>query len=171
MSNPSWKTHLTQTTASLRASDLAFRVAVLGVGNEFGGDDAAGVAAARVLIPLFAHRERVLVIEAGPAPENQTGALRAFRPALVLLLDAAQMNELPGTIRWLDWQQTTGLSASTHTLPLHMVSRFLAEELGCQVVLLGIQPASNLFDEPLSPAVRAAVDDLVPTLSEALNLL
>ncbi|MBI5958042.1 MAG: hydrogenase maturation protease [Chloroflexi bacterium] len=169
MSNLLWKTNLTQKTASLRASNPQFRTAIVGIGNEFGGDDAAGIAAARALIPLLAHREQVVVIDAGPAPENQTGALRVFRPDLVLLVDAAQMNEEPGTIRWLDWQDTTGLSASTHTLPLHMLARFLTAEIDCQVVLLGIQPARNLFDEPLSLVVQQALEDLVQTLAGELS--
>ena len=40
-------------------------------------------------------------MEAGPAPENFTGPLRRFRPDLVLLVDAAQMDAEPGTIGWL----------------------------------------------------------------------
>jgi hydrogenase 3 maturation protease len=113
--------------------------------------------------------DRLLVIDAGPAPENTTGSLRAFRPALVLLIDAAQMNEEPGTVRWLDWREITGLSASTHTLPLHMLSMYLTAELGCEVAVIGIQPFGNLFDAPLSPVVQQAVDGIVQELRAALQ--
>lgn len=168
MSKPSWKTKLNQKTASLWRSDSLFRVAVVGIGHELNGDDAAGIIVARELAPSLANVDRLLVIDAGPAPENVTGSLRAFRPALVLLVDAAQMNEDPGTVRWLDWQETTGLSASTHTLPLHMLALYLTTELGCEVAVIGIQPFSNLFDEPLSPVVQLAVEDVVQGLRTAL---
>ncbi len=52
-----------------------------------------------------------------PCPENCTGAVLRFAPDLVVLVDAAEMGEAPATIRWLDWQETTGLSASPPTLP------------------------------------------------------
>ena len=71
------------------------------------------------------------------------------------------MGELPGTVRWLAWQETSGVSASTHTLPLHMLSLYLHEELGCEIALIGIQPAGNTMFAPLSEVVREAVDRVV----------
>lgn len=168
MSSPSWLTSLKQKTESLRQSNPLFRVAVVGIGHELNGDDAAGIAVARELLPLLAAADRLLVIDAGPAPENTTGSLRAFRPDLVLLVDAAQMNEEPGAVLWLDWQETTGLSASTHTLPPYMLAQYLTAELGCELALIGLQPFSNLFDEPLSPVMRQAVSGVVQGLAAVL---
>ncbi len=79
------------------------------------------------------------------------------------------MGEAPGTIRWLDWQETTGLSASTHTLPPYMLAQYLVGSLGCQVALLGIQPAQNDIGTPLSPPVAAAVEEVSETLKELLT--
>lgn len=138
------------------------RVAVVGIGHELRGDDAAGVAVARRLQPL-AH-ERLLVVEGGHAPENQTGAIRRFSPDLVLLVDAAQMNETPGTVRWLGWEESVGLSASTHTLPPSILAHYLVHEIGCEVVLVGIQPGQTALERPLSPEVQGAVDALVGAL-------
>lgn len=139
------------------------RVAVMGVGNELQGDDAAGVLVARALRPV-AH-ERLLVIDAGLAPENYTGPLRRFNPDLVLLVDAAHLGEPAGSVRWLSWQQVDGLTASTHTTPPSMLSQFLAETLGCEVVLVGIQPQEVRFDAPLSPAVAAAIEAVTEGVS------
>jgi len=165
MSRLCWQARLRQ---ALRSRSSAPRVAVVGVGHELNGDDAAGIAVARSLAGLPAPHDRLLVIDAGPAPENTTGLLRRFGPDLVLLVDAAQMGELPGAIRWLDWRETDGISASTHTLPLHLLARYLVTELGCDVALLGIQPAANTLDAPLSPAVSRAVASIVADLSAAL---
>lgn len=154
---------------ALHKYPLAFsRVAVVGIGHELRGDDAAGVAVARKLQPV-AH-ERLLVVEGGHAPENQTGLLRRFSPDLVLLVDAAQMNEAPGTVRWLAWEESVGLSASTHTLPPYMLAQYLVHELGCEVVLVGIQPGQTALEHPLSAAVGAAVAALALALTEVFAI-
>lgn len=210
MSNLSWQSSLVQTAERLRPRDRPLRIAVVGVGHELRGDDAAGVVAARSLIAALAdptaknatpqqeagqadaaatregsapfavrsgtgrdesrqsQRSQVLVIDAGPAPENHTGSLRRFQPDLVILVDAAQMGEPPGAIRWLRWQDTDGLSASTHTLPLHVLAQYLTVDLGCQVALLGIQPAGTCIGAPLSPTAHLAVERIVNVL-DGLN--
>lgn len=141
------------------------RVAVLGIGNELRGDDAAGVLVARSL--TGADADHLLVIDAGLAPENQTGLLRRFQPDLVLIVDAAELGEEAGTVRWLSWEQTDGLTASTHTTPPSMLGRFLAESLACEVVVIGIQPRDTSFGAPLLPEVAAAVK----AVSESITAL
>ena len=168
MSIPSWQADLLRTLESLPTPDRAPRVAVLGVGNEFNGDDAVGPLVARFLQQRIGHHDHLLVIDAGLAPENQTGALRPFAPDLVLLIDAAQMDAEPGEVRWIPWQDTVGVSASTHTLPLHMLARFLTLDMGCEVGLLGIQPSANEVDMPLSEPVSAALPALVERVVNVL---
>ena len=114
-----------------------------------------------------AHTDRLLVLAAGQAPENATGALRRFAPDLLLLVDAAEMGEIPGTICWIEMKDISGVSASTHSLPLSMLLKYLSLELGCQVVLLGIQPGSNEFKESTSPAVLRAVGAIACGVEEA----
>ncbi len=152
-------------------------MAVVGVGQALNGDDAAGVKVARGLL----RRQRagssntprpvplsLLTIEAGPAPENVTGAIRRFTPDLIVLVDAADMGQPPGTVRWLDWQDTTGLSGVTHALPPYMVAGYLATELACEVGLIGIQLQDNALGAPLSPPVRRAVRRVTEGLAALL---
>ncbi len=98
------------------------------------------------------------------APENFTGTLRRFQPDLVVLIDAADMGLSGGEIACVDWSAAGGWSASTHTLPLNMLSSFLVSELDCQVMVLGIQPVQMGMDQPLSQAVSRAVDAIVAEL-------
>ncbi len=153
----------------LRIGNPSARVAVLGIGNEFSGDDAVGVRVARDLASRLGSRSDCLVLDGGTAPENFTGPLRRFRPDLVLLVDAAHFEAEPGTIAWLDWQQTDGLSGSTHTLPPSVLAQFLVGELACRLALLVIQPAQLEFGCPLSAPVRAAGDRVVDALTAALD--
>ena len=80
------------------------------------------------------------MIEAGPAPENHSYQLRRFQPDLVILIDAAQMNLAPGEIRLIDLNAIDGFGASTHTTPLALFAHYLRGELGCEILLIGIQP-------------------------------
>jgi hydrogenase 3 maturation protease len=145
------------------------RVAVLGIGNDLSGDDAVGVIVAREVAARVGRRSDCLVLDAGTAPENFTGPLRQFRPDFVLLVDAAQLSEEPGTVAWLDWRQTDGLSASTHTLPASVLAQFLVRELACRLALLVVQPTQLEFGRPLSAAVRCAADQVVDRLAEVLT--
>jgi hydrogenase 3 maturation protease len=142
------------------------RIAIAGIGHELRGDDAAGLLVARQLAPL--NNDHLLVIEAGHAPENHTGRLRQFAPDLILLVDSAQLDEPPGAIRWLPWAETSGLSASTHTLPPYMLARYLTTELNCEVALIGIQPQDTSLGVPLSPAVQAAARAITHAISASL---
>jgi hydrogenase maturation protease len=106
-----------------------------------------------------------LVVDAGTAPENATGLLRRFGPEVVVLVDAAEMGDPPGAVRWLEGERALGCSASTHTLPLGLLVRFLAESLGCRVRLLGIQPARIATGSRLSAPVHRSVDRLARRLA------
>jgi hydrogenase 3 maturation protease len=152
-SNSSWKKLLKESLqrAALRPDP---RIAVLGIGNELNGDDAAGVWLVRRLQSLLPQSPSLLCLDCGQVPENAAGVLRRFQPALVLLLDAADFGGSPGEIRWIDPQDTSGFSASSHSLPFSVLSRYLIKEIHCEVGLLGIQPSSLEFDAGLSSQVR-----------------
>lgn len=152
-----------------RIGNASTRVAVLGIGNDLSGDDAVGVQIARELASRLGPRPDCLVLDAGTAPENFTGPLRRFRPDLVLLVDAAHLSAEPGAIAWLDWQQTDGLSGSTHTLPPSVLAQFLVEDLACRLALLVVQPAQLEFGCPLSAPVRRAADRVVEGLAAVLR--
>jgi len=153
------------TTALRQAVEPGDRIVVMGIGHELCGDDAVGSLVVRALTPLLRVSSRALLIDAGNAPENHTGAIRAFKPDLVLLIDAAFMNVPPGTIRWLLPDQITG---SGHHLPLSVLAAYLTAELGCRVALIGVQPASTAMDAPISPAVMRASAAIVEALQPML---
>lgn len=173
--DPSWEEHLRGVLASSR------RLAVVGVGQELRGDDAAGVILVRRLLENRSHpadppsppnspRRPVpppsdaepqvarWYFEAGSLPEASAGPLRRFRPDWVLFLDAAELGEPPGCVRWIDPGRLEGDSPGTHTFPMGGFSAYLESELGCRVAILGIQSKQMEFDTPVSEEVRSAVD-------------
>jgi hydrogenase 3 maturation protease len=141
------------------------RLAIVGVGRAGQADDGAGPALCAALQELGGSNPDRLVVDGGAAPENVTGLLRRFRPDVVVLVDAAAMSERPGAVRWLERGCALGCSASTHTLPLGMLATYLRESLGCDVRLLGIQPAIIGEEGPLSAPVRRTVERLARRLT------
>ena len=163
-SNNSWQISLSQLLNQLTSkSGEPPRVAIVGIGNQLRNDDAAGMLVARKLLhkECAADVSHLLVIQAGHAPENVTGELRSFAPELILLIDAAEMRDVPGAVCWVPIQSIEGMSASTHSLPLSMLARYLTLELNCMVALIGIQPKSNDFGETISAEVSQAIDEIV----------
>jgi len=164
--NISYKEQLNQALTSHLAnnSDLP-RLAVIGIGNEFNGDDAAGVLVIRQMQRLLPFFPYLLLIEAGVAPENFTGQLRKFKPDWVWLLDAAEMGESAGSIALLDWQKSQGVSAITHGLPPTLFARFVMEEFGSRIFLFGIQP--ELVEAYVDPSL--CIQEAVYGLAESLS--
>jgi hydrogenase 3 maturation protease len=169
MYNSFWIKPLRQVLESLASQNKRpARVALIGIGNELNGDDGAGVLVARAVVKPD-DQVNWLVIDAGPVPESFTGPLRRFQPELVLFVDAAEMGEPVGTVAWLDWQATDGLSASTHSLPPTVLAKYLIHELACQVAIIGIQPQQLELGRLLSPAVQKTVTEVAAGLSEIIT--
>lgn len=137
------------------------KVAIVGIGNEFNGDDAVGVLVVRKLKNSgLSGSSRIYLIDAGVTPENIIVGIRSFGPDVVILVDAAQMNASPGDIAWVSWDSVTGMSASSHSLPLSLLANYLISEFGCTVLLLGIQPANIEAFTPATPDIISAVDQV-----------
>jgi hydrogenase 3 maturation protease len=165
MSSNSWAVSLHHLLSQKKSKPE--RIAIVGIGNEFRNDDAAGMLIARILLAreTNADSNHVLVIQGGHAPENVTGDLRQFSPDLILLIDAADMGTEAGTISLIPMEQIDGMTASTHSLPLSMLARYLTLELNCEVALLGIQPKSIELGETISREVHQAAAEIVEEIS------
>ena len=94
-----WQKQLEKAMQQLISVNEVPRIALLGTGSVLHCADAAGVIIARVLRQNALNGERLLVINAGIAPENKLSELREFGPDLVLIIDAAHMNLEPGRVR------------------------------------------------------------------------
>jgi hydrogenase 3 maturation protease len=135
---------------------------LLTVGNGMMGDDGAGVLLAQML------REQPLedwtALNGGSAPENILHRVREMEPQRVLVVDAADMDLEPGSIRQINAEKLEDpFLMTTHTLPLTFLIESLREFVP-QVDLLGIQPTIVAFGFPMSEAVRDAVGQVYADL-------
>lgn len=170
--SPSWSNLLKQKLNQLLQTHNSTppRICLMGVGNDLRGDDSAGLVMARRLLAdeRLKITANLLILEGGPAPENQTGKLRIFQPDLVLFIDAAHLDESPGALQVIPLDAIDGMSASSHSLPLAVLAKYIVSEFDCQVEVLGIQPAQNEIGSELSLPVHAAVETAIEQMNDLL---
>lgn len=142
---------------------------MLGIGSELRGDDIAGMLIAQKLEKTFKKSESVKVFFGGTAPENLTGELRKFEPSHIIMIDSADTSEAPGTISFIDPEIVGGVSFSTHMMPIKIMVDFLAQDLKCKSLIVGIQPRSIHFGVKPSKEVLKSVDEATVSILKALN--
>jgi hydrogenase maturation protease len=148
----------------LPRSDGRADLIVIGLGNSFRGDDAAGLAVARAL----GEDPRVLVHEGEPIDllDRWEGA------GEVVVVDAARSGAAPGTVHHLDGlAEPVTAGGSTHAFGL-AETLALARALGrapARLTLIGIEGERFGAGEGLSPAVEAAVEVVASELRARLG--
>lgn len=166
----------------------AERLALLAVGSELRGDDAAGLLVAEHLerllsrakppnlqrgkggvAPVGLWAKPVLSVFRGhTAPENCTGAIKKFAPTHLLIVDAADLQRIPGSIAVLEPEQIAGVSFSTHQMPLNVLLDYLKTFFSFEAIVVAIQPAQLIYDQPITPSVRRAACRLATALATCL---
>lgn len=139
------------------------KVAFLGVGSPLRADDSVGLYIVNKLASrLTPHAGQELRFYLGEsAPENFSGEIRNFGTTHLVVIDAADMSEAPGTMRIIEQDQIGGTSFSTHMMPLKMLTDYLVMATGCKVFVLGIQPQSLAFGQLISEPVQKAADQFL----------
>ncbi|MCG3215905.1 MAG: hydrogenase 3 maturation endopeptidase HyCI [Candidatus Heimdallarchaeota archaeon] len=146
------------------------KLAILGIGNEDNGDDAVGLYVLKILqeesLPDWVtnfYCERV--------PEHFLGKIRKLGPNRIILLDAADMKEIPGAIAIFSKEAISqGFHFSTHTLSLTMLEEFLKPEIpDLKTMYVGIQPKQIYFEAPLSKECKEAAEELAELLTERIH--
>ena len=140
----------------------AKKVVVLGVGSDLRADDAAGMLVAELLKP------HVKVVFGATASENLTGEVRRLKPTHLIIIDAAQMGKKPGAIEIIEPGRIEGITFTTHQLPMSIIARYLNQEIGCEIILIGIQPKTLKFGDKVSPQVKASVAQLARLIKKIL---
>lgn len=134
-------------------------VLVIGVGNEYRGDDKAGLAVVRTLQARQIENVRLMESDG-----DCTVLLEAWKGAdKVILIDAASSGARPGTIHRFE-AQTQALPeectlSSTHAFGIAETLR-LARVLGQlppRLIVYGIEGKRFTTGDALSPAVRRAI--------------
>ena len=143
---------------------------VLGIGNQMNGDDAAGI----YVVDIINHRRRtakdalpneIVAIDTGTTPESYTSVIRRYRPDLLILVDAADMGLLPGSLRIITPEKINILSFSTHHIPVPMFISYVKGLCG-KILLIGVQPEETKTGTVISKVVRTSMRKLAEAILE-----
>ena len=126
---------------------------LMGIGNRWRGDDAAGPE----VIARLAGRAGARCIDAGDAPERHLGEAAEGAPDSILLMDAVDFGGLPGAVAVFGLEDLPARLGTTHDVPLSVLMGYLRAMTGADVLLLGIQPETTDFGTRMSAAVDSAV--------------
>ena len=144
---------------------------VIGIGNEYRGDDGVGRQVARRIAALGVHG-----VEVHESTGECASLMALWRNACkVVLVDASRSDAEPGTVRRFDASSrplpaTPPRLASTHGLSLAEAVE-LARSLGelpSQVIVFGIEGFDFECGHPLSPEVERAVEEAVLKIQQEL---
>lgn len=148
-------------------------ILVLGIGNAYRGDDAAGLHAVGRLM----EQEWDGVILREQAGEGTALMDALDGPSAVVLIDAVESGAPPGTVhRWdvsAEGVNAKFLRCSTHNFSVHdaiEMARAL-DKLPPRVLLFGIEGGNFEPGAALSPEVEAALDTLTAEVRQAIHTL
>jgi len=145
---------------------LKNKLAVLGVGSELRGDDGIGPYLSERLSNF--NSESFLSINGDLVPENFTRDLRKFQPDNIIIIDAAFMGKSAGDIEIIRINEVTGISFSSHSMPISVLGKYLSQEIGANVYILGIQPINIDFGSEISIEVIEAADKIFEMIKEEI---
>lgn len=139
---------------------------LLGIGNPLRKDDGLG----SYLVGLLKEKasRSVKVLDCGSVPENFTYVVRKFNPTHILMIDAAELSVKPGEVRFVPIERIRGLAISTHTLPLHVLAKYLRQTVRTRIALLAVQPKEIAFEMGLTPEIARATKDIASEIRGVL---
>ena len=144
---------------------------VIGIGNIIRGDDGAGIHALRLLRERRGLPQQLQLIEGGTLGLELLPYLRDA--GRIILLDAMDAGESPGTVFCLKAPNLMGLNGSwsVHQLgvaDLITALRFIRDDEP-DITIIGIQPGNTDWVTQLSPQVNAALNDVVELCLKQLH--
>ena len=143
---------------------------VMGVGNLIHSDDGFGIHALRRLESDPRLPSGIELIDGGTRGLELLAEL--YECSRLMLLDAVDVGEQPGTLLRLDGDELRGLTSGSNVHQLGVADLLntlpLVSDIDREIVLFGVQPASTDWGTELSAPVAVA---LAPLVEKALEHL
>jgi len=136
---------------------------ILGIGNSLRGDDGVGP---YIIDKLKIENSQLKILNCGVVPEDYIDEISELSPDKIFIIDAANFEEKPGTVKIVDEINIPEKSLSTHNISLKVFVGLLKQFTQAKVFLIGIQPENMDYVEGLSKTVKASADRLVEQIVE-----
>lgn len=136
---------------------------LMGIGSELRGDDAIGTRIAAEFKALG--KAGWISLPCETVPESFAGTIEREKPALLVIVDAAEMKIGAGEFRLLPKKKLNSTIFGTHGMPLkNLVARL--EKHAKKTLFIGVQPARISLSETLSPELEGAKQRLLEIISK-----
>lgn len=140
---------------------------IITVGNSLRQDDGVGPYIAGCLTGRLP--PEVVLLNAGDRPENAIETAIMHRPVKTVIIDAALFGATPGRVKFIREEEIPTATLSTHSFPIPVLSRLIAEDTGSKVFFVGIQARNVAFGEGISQQVKEAADEIIKYLLKAVK--
>ncbi|MHA1505057.1 MAG: hydrogenase maturation protease [Candidatus Heimdallarchaeota archaeon] len=147
--------------------DPTKKICIMGIGNFDRADDAAGIEVIEKLEKIKLP-DNIFLINAGPVPEAFTGVIKKQEPDILIIIDAAMMDEKPGTIRvFTEKDVDDAYMVTPHKVSMTMYMTYLKNYLkNLKAYFIGIQPGNLSYMESITEETEKSIEDLVPFLAD-----
>jgi len=149
-----------------------FNTLILGIGNTLLSDEGVGIHAMRQLQSSYPDSPDIVYVDGGTLSFSLAAYLQDC--SNIIVLDAAELNSLPGTVRTMVGAEMDDFLGAARRSPhevglldLFDIAR-LTESLPVNRALIGIQPKSIEWGTSPTPPVERA---LPVAVEQAINLL
>jgi hydrogenase 3 maturation protease len=133
------------------------RILFVGIGNVLKKDDAAGV----YVSSGIKGSDLVSSLTVEVSLENYIGKINKINPDILVLIDAVDMGDTPGSFKLLPVSNIKDYTFNTHNISLSRISDFFK----MPVYLLGIQPEKIEFGENMSYLVKRVSDEIISIIN------
>lgn len=110
----------------------------------------------------------IIFIDGGSAPENFTGLIKNENPSHLLIIDAALMGTNPSNVKTIVKDELPNINASTHSMSLSYLVKYLEVDIDFDFLLIGIEPVSMNLGDEISRNVLKSADEVIDILSSLL---
>jgi len=142
-------------------NDSERKALIVGIGNTLKRDDGVGI----VLLQLLKDKVDAVFMDCSTAPENSLGKIVDINPQTIIVIEAVELHETPGTIRIIEASELAEGGLSTHSLSPGMFIDYLQNMLPTvRIFILAVQPKKCSFGEGLSIEVSEAISDFIDEL-------
>lgn len=139
---------------------------IIGVGNILRGDDGLGP----FLVQRLSGSVKADLLDAGEVPESYLGRIIDSQPDTIIVIDAVDMQESPGTLAVIEMDELEQVGWSTHRLSLALFMKYVQEHTGSVIFLVGVQPGTTELGQKMTiqmeETLRILVDYFIAILGE-----
>jgi hydrogenase 3 maturation protease len=154
---------LTNDVRSIIVPDLNSKILYIFIGNVLRSDDGVGPYLYSQLEDL---PNNLFLINAEDKPENVFDSAIRISPDKTVIFDAADFQGVPGEIRIIQQKFISEVILSTHTFPVSVLSRLIAEDTNSRVHFIGIQPENVNYGENITKEVKNSANEIAKFINE-----